>query len=208
MREVWFRKCPQCWTMAVLWASAMGSNPRAFPIGPSSPSSGSGERRGWEDRHRAFLSQPHPAGAASWPGLPMSLYTPGSSLFAEAHDGKFTTTQTVTGALGNAAITIRDSPRPQTLGLFLKLWMSLCLMNELVHSLCIGCLNGFDSLIQQFLLYIKFQNNLFRERSCTAAKTRLYSLQLQICFKTTIFYLSTFRSGHSCRYPLWGPIGL
>lgn len=106
------------------------------------------ERRGREDGHRAFLSQPHPAGAASRPGLPMSLYTPGSSLFAETHAGKFTTAQALTGALGNAAVTMRDSPRPQTLGLFLKLWLSLCLINELFSSLCIGCLVRFDSLIQ------------------------------------------------------------
>ncbi len=124
MREVWFRKCSQCWTMAVLWASAMGSNPRAFPIGPSAPSCGSaqGERRGREDGHRAFLSQPHPAGATRRPGLPMSLYTPGSSLFAERHAGKSTIRQTLTGSI---EITMRDSPRPQTLSLFLKLWVSV-----------------------------------------------------------------------------------
>lgn len=61
------------WTMPVLWASAMGSNPRAFPIGPSArrPVSrlGPGERRRPEDGHRAFLSQPHPAASTRqlWP---------------------------------------------------------------------------------------------------------------------------------------------
>lgn len=59
--------------------------PGRFPSARLPPSRGSAleERQGREDGHRAFLSQPHPAGATCWPGLPMSLYTPGSSLFTE-----------------------------------------------------------------------------------------------------------------------------
>lgn len=99
----------------------MGSNPRAFPIIPSALSRGSAQgETGRRDRHRAFLSQPHRAAATCRPGLPMSLYPPGSSLFSERHVGKFTIRQTLTGVFGNTAVTMRDSPRPQTVSLFLK----------------------------------------------------------------------------------------
>lgn len=121
-REVCFRKCSQCWTMPVLWALEMGSNPRAFPSSPSSPSCVSAlwERRGPEDGHRAVLSEPHPAKPLHRAGLPVSLYTPGSPLFTERHAGKFISRQTLSGVcececvFGNSTITTSDSTRPQT----------------------------------------------------------------------------------------------
>lgn len=98
-REVCFRKCSQCRTMPVLWALEMGSNPRAFPSSPSSPSCVSAlwERRGPKDGHRVVLSEPHPARPLHRAGLPVSLYTPGSPLFTERHAGKFISRQTLSG---------------------------------------------------------------------------------------------------------------
>lgn len=98
-REVCFRKCSQCRTMPVLWALEMGSNPRAFPSIPSSPSCVSAlwERQGPKDGQRVVLSEPHPARPLHRAGLSVSLYTPGSPLFAERHAGKFISRQTLSG---------------------------------------------------------------------------------------------------------------
>lgn len=121
-REVCFRKCSQCRTMPVLWALEMGSNPRAFPSIPSSPSCVSAlwERQGPKDGQRVVLSEPHPARPLHRAGLSVSLYTPGSPLFAERHAGKFISRQTLSGVclcvcvFGNTTITTSDSARPQT----------------------------------------------------------------------------------------------
>lgn len=117
MMEVWFRKCSLLLNNSGVVRSSHGIEP---PGVSHRPRPAARERRGREDGHRAFLSQPHPAAAMRLPGLPMSLYTPGSSLFTGRHAGKFTIRQTPSGVFGNAAITMRDSPQPQTLCLFLN----------------------------------------------------------------------------------------
>lgn len=73
-----------------------GINPPGVSQWPLRPILRLGKRQGREDGHRAFLSQPLPASPKCRPGLPMSLYTPGSSLFADRHAGKFTIAQTLT----------------------------------------------------------------------------------------------------------------
>lgn len=89
--EVWFRQHSTVRTMMVLCGAAMRSNLQAFPSGFSALSMSQpwGNRRRPEDGHRAFLSQPHPALQAGQAGLPMSLCTPGSSLFGRTLLGNF-----------------------------------------------------------------------------------------------------------------------
>lgn len=60
------------------------------PLSPVPRPSHGARDGGREDGHRALLSQPHPAAPTCRPGLPMSLYTPRSSLFTDRHAGNST----------------------------------------------------------------------------------------------------------------------
>lgn len=108
------------WTMPVLWASAMGSNPRAFPIGPSARRPVSRLGPGGETATRG-RTQSVPFSATSCcinaPALafPWAFTLPGRLCSLTGMLGNFSTRQTLTGLFGNAAITMRDSLRPQTL---------------------------------------------------------------------------------------------
>lgn len=133
MKGVWFTKCSECRTKPVLCAPTMGSNPRAFPIGPVAPSCGSarGERRRREDGQSVpFSATSCWSDAPAWPSHE-SLHSQVVFVHSERHAGKFAIRQP-----GDNWLVCLVTPQSQW-GIHQETqtqWMSFSLMNKMSHN--------------------------------------------------------------------------